>query len=114
MCNYVGGYDVLDASGRYKTKTSQVSLPSRVFVFIDENEDSIEDCVLGMYSPPQDVWLNLPASRHLRGLVLSFMDGHVERWKWKAGVIPFHGLPQAAAPNEVSDLHRLQDATPLP
>lgn len=114
MDGYVGGYDVLDASGRYKTRTSQVAAPSKVFVFIDENEGSIEDCVLGMRPPPEQVWLNLPASRHLRGLVISFMDGHMERWRWKAGVIPFRGLPQTALPQELEDLRRLQDATPLP
>jgi prepilin-type N-terminal cleavage/methylation domain-containing protein/prepilin-type processing-associated H-X9-DG protein len=113
MCNYIGGYDILDATRRYKTRTMQISAPVKVFVFIDEHQDSIEDCVLGML-PPQDVWLNLPSSRHSRGLVLSFMDGHVERWRWKAGAIPYRGIPQAALPSEIADLRRLQAATPEP
>jgi prepilin-type processing-associated H-X9-DG protein len=114
MCNYIGGYDVLDNSGRYKTKTTQVTSSTRVFTFIDEHERSIDDGALAMRSPPETVWLNIPSSRHLRGLVIAFMDGHVERWKWKAGEMPFRGQAVSALPNEVDDLRRLQDAIPNP
>jgi prepilin-type N-terminal cleavage/methylation domain-containing protein/prepilin-type processing-associated H-X9-DG protein len=114
MCNYLGGYDILDNSKRYKTKTSQIVSSSEIFVFTDEHEKSIDDGALAMRSPPENTWLNVPASRHLRGTVISFMDGHVERWKWKAGIIPFRGAPQSALADEVDDLHRLQAATPNP
>jgi prepilin-type processing-associated H-X9-DG protein len=114
ICNYIGGYDVLDNSGRYKTKTSQVTTHSQVFVFIDEHENSIDDGALAMRAPPDQSWLNLPSSRHQGGVVLSFLDGHVERWKWKTGHIPFRGAPAAALPNELADLQKLQDATPPP
>ncbi|MEI2725302.1 MAG: DUF1559 domain-containing protein [Verrucomicrobiota bacterium] len=114
MCNYIGGYDVLDNSRRYKTKTAQVTATARVFTFTDEHENSIDDGALAMFSPPEDSWLNVPASRHLRGTVIVFMDGHVERWKWKVGILPFRGAPQSALPNEVEDLHRLQSVIPTP
>jgi prepilin-type N-terminal cleavage/methylation domain-containing protein len=112
--NYIGGYDVLDASGRYKTRTSQVRNPAQVFTFIDEHERSIDDGALAMRSPPETVWLNIPSSRHLRGLVLTFLAGHVERWKWKTGEIPFRGQAVGALPNELEDLRRLQAALPEP
>ena len=114
LCNYIGGYDVLDNSGRYKTRTSQVSSSSKVFTFIDEHERSIDDGALAMRSPPEMVWLNIPSSRHLRGLVITFLDGHVERWKWKAGEMPFRGQAVSALPNEIDDLNRLQAALPDP
>lgn len=114
MCNYIGGYDILDASRRYTTKTTQISTTSRVFVFIDEHDKSIDDGTLAMRSPPENNWLNLPSSRHSRGVVLSFMDGHVERWKWKAGEITYRGAPQAATGREADDLHKLQAALPDP
>ena len=114
MCNYIGGYDILDNSRRYTTKTTQISSTSKVFVFADEHENSIDDGALAMRSPPENAWLNLPSSRHNRGVVLSFMDGHVERWRWKTGIIPFRGAPQAAIEAEIDDLHRLQAALPDP
>ena len=114
LCNYIGGYDVLDNSGRYKTRTTQVGSSSRVFTFIDEHERSIDDGALAMSSPPETVWVNVPSSRHLRGLVIAFMDGHVERWKWKAGEMLFRGQVVSALPNEVDDLRRLQAALPDP
>lgn len=114
LCNYVGGYDILDASRRYKTKSNQVISPSQVFTFIDEHDKSIDDGALGMRAPPEDVWLNVPSSRHLGGLVIAFMDGRVERWRWKAGGIPFRGAPQSALANEIDDLHRLQAVLPQP
>lgn len=114
MCNYIGGYDILDNSRRYKTKTTQVASTSQIFVFTDEHENSIDDGALAMRSPPENTWLNVPASRHLRGTVISFMDGHVERWKWKVGVIPFRGAPQTALTDELEDLHRLQSVIPTP
>ena len=114
ICNYIGGYDILDNSGRYKTKTSQVTSHSQIFVFIDEHESSIDDGALAMRAPPEQTWLNLPSIRHQQGVVLSFLDGHVERWRWKAGIIPFRGAPAAALPGELDDLQKLQAATPPP
>ncbi len=46
--------------------------------------------------------------------VLFVTDGHVERWKWQAGIIPFRGLLQLALPGELADLSRLQAALPSP
>ena len=114
ICNYIGGYDILDTSRRYKTKTTQVTSHSTVFTFIDEHEESIDDGALAMRSPPDLVWLNIPSSRHQKGLAISFLDGHVERWKWKAGAMPYRGQAVAALPNEVDDLKRLQAALPEP
>jgi len=116
MDNYLGGYDRLDGSSRYRTVASELisPLPARVFVFMDENEDSIEDGTLAMFPPPLDLWLNLPGSRHNAGTTLSFADSHVEHWRWKAGLLPFRGWPQGAQPNELWDLHRLQACIPDP
>ena len=57
--------------------------PSKVFVFIDENEDSIDDAQFLTWPNPDDRWVNLPAGRHDRSGILSFADGHAEQWKWK-------------------------------
>ncbi|HTV40751.1 MAG TPA: prepilin-type N-terminal cleavage/methylation domain-containing protein [Candidatus Sulfotelmatobacter sp.] len=88
--------------------------PSSVFVFIDENSDGILDAEFG--NPPaaspyfeQDVWWDLPSSRHFRGGNLSFADGHVEHWKW---VVPkvWTDYVQPVAPGEMPDYLRVQSA----
>jgi prepilin-type N-terminal cleavage/methylation domain-containing protein/prepilin-type processing-associated H-X9-DG protein len=56
--------------------------PSQVFVFLDENEDSIDDAHFLVWYSPDRRWVNLPADRHHRGAVFSFADGHAERWSW--------------------------------
>ena len=58
--------------------------PSRASVFLCEDEWSIQNGALGILPPdnPAFYWWNLPASRHNRGGVLSFADGHAELWRW--------------------------------
>jgi prepilin-type processing-associated H-X9-DG protein len=58
--------------------------PSRTYVFIDEREDSIEDCVFGvdMHNATAPI-LNVPRSSHNGAGTLSFADGHAELRKWR-------------------------------
>ena len=81
-----------------RQKYSQIGIPgpAQVFVFIDENEQSIYDgefhtaqakasdsiTISGQEDPYPDVWLKLPADRHDQGAILSFADGHAERHPW--------------------------------
>jgi len=86
--------------------------PAGVFVFLDENEDTIEDGVFLLYREPADFWQNGPAHRHSRGANLSFADGHCERWQWKyPNGIQGNGQTAANA-QDLEDLHRLQAALP--
>lgn len=64
-------------------KSDQIQAPSNIFAFIDENAVSIDNGTFGMHplSIANNFW-NLPANRHAKGCNLSFMDGHVEHWKW--------------------------------
>jgi len=57
--------------------------PTKVFVFIDEHADSIDDGHFLTWPKPDDRWVNLPAGRHNQSGTLSFADGHVEQWKWR-------------------------------
>jgi prepilin-type N-terminal cleavage/methylation domain-containing protein/prepilin-type processing-associated H-X9-DG protein len=113
---YIGGYAELDGSRRYKTKGNQLvnPQPAHVFIFIDEDNQSIEDGTLAIRGAPDNTWVNLPGSRHNNGVTLSFGDGRVERWKWKCGGIPYQSRPQAALPNQIDDLRHLQDFVPNP
>jgi prepilin-type N-terminal cleavage/methylation domain-containing protein len=112
---YIGGYDQIDGSGRYKIKGSWLKDPAAtVFVFIDEDNQSIEDGTLAIKGAPDNTWYNLPSSRHNWGPTLTFVDGHVEWWKWQSGNIPYLSRPQAATISQIPDLRRLQAALPSP
>jgi prepilin-type processing-associated H-X9-DG protein/prepilin-type N-terminal cleavage/methylation domain-containing protein len=102
------------------TKFTEVRhpIPSELFVLIDENADTIEDAEFG--NPPvgspyfeQNVWWDMPSDRHNRGANISFADGHVEHWKWKAPKI-FYDWIQPVPPGEMPDYQRIQNAMKQP
>jgi prepilin-type processing-associated H-X9-DG protein/prepilin-type N-terminal cleavage/methylation domain-containing protein len=78
--------------------------PSHLFVFIDEDEGTLEDDQFG-YPIPNDgwypnYWFDMPSNRHNQGANLSFVDGHVEYWRWAVPMIdpvpPGNVVPVAA------------------
>jgi prepilin-type N-terminal cleavage/methylation domain-containing protein/prepilin-type processing-associated H-X9-DG protein len=98
-----------------KSKYSQLLAPTRIFVLIDEHEQSIDDGAMvvasDLYAPP-DMWWDLPADRHNQGCNLSFADGHVDPWHWKSPK-KFTGYQVLAAnPADHDDLYRLRACTP--
>jgi prepilin-type N-terminal cleavage/methylation domain-containing protein/prepilin-type processing-associated H-X9-DG protein len=99
-----------------KTKFSQLINPPPIdlFVFGDEQEDSIDDGALVLGADQygySNKWLSVPADRHSRGCSFSFADGHVSRWRWRAPK-KFAGVLQpAASPEDRSDLYRLKAAS---
>ncbi|MBI2948972.1 MAG: type II secretion system protein [Verrucomicrobia bacterium] len=60
------------------------SSPSRTFVFIDERQDSIQDCYfpVDMLNGPASL-LALPSPYHNGAGTVSFADGHAELRKWR-------------------------------
>ncbi len=87
--------------------------PSQMFVFVDENEYSVDDAdfaVAVVGGPHEGTWWNLPGSRHSKGTVWSFADGHCEYWKWHGtAVLTFNGYYQAADSSD--DLARVLACT---
>jgi len=85
-----------------------------VFVFIDEEHNSIEDGIFGLFRRPMSAWINMPADRHGRMGSISFADGHVSkiRWRW-AKKFKYVDQP-AESPEDLYDLRSLQDMTPAP
>jgi prepilin-type N-terminal cleavage/methylation domain-containing protein/prepilin-type processing-associated H-X9-DG protein len=87
-------------------------VPSDLFVFIDEDEDSILDSQFG--NPPVNsfadgTWWDLPSSRHNQGANLSFADGHVEHWRWRVPKL-FYYYNQPVLPEEIPDYNRVRNA----
>ncbi len=62
-------------------KKSEIANPTGIFVFLDENADTIND---GFFVNQLDnyLWGNLPGSYHNRAANFSFADGHLETHRW--------------------------------
>jgi prepilin-type N-terminal cleavage/methylation domain-containing protein/prepilin-type processing-associated H-X9-DG protein len=88
--------------------------PATVFVFLDENEQSIDDGFFLVYRDPGTTWTNLPSDRHNQGANLSFADGHCERWKWLCPKVYQNSGQNASSAYDLQDLRRLQAAFPNP
>jgi prepilin-type N-terminal cleavage/methylation domain-containing protein/prepilin-type processing-associated H-X9-DG protein len=99
-----------------KNKGSELTRTATIFGFGCENDRSIEDGLFNVCPPGipgSSAWVNLPANRHSRGGVFSFVDGHVEYWKWRPGAqMVFKYRPQNATPEELPDLQRLESCVP--
>ena len=96
--------------GRDFRKQSDISSPSMIFTFIDENPWSIND---GWFicDPTVKVWVDVPASYHNRAGGLSFADGHAEIKKWRdENMINDHGStdinPQNPDPGDLAWLQQ--------
>ncbi len=111
------------------TRTSGIvdPAPAQALVFLDEDENSIQNGALGIRRPAMkqyDYW-NLPGSRHNYGCSLSFADGHAELWRWidsgvrkssqllkKTPADPQGNLPSLPTTAQDRDLQRLQATGP--
>jgi prepilin-type processing-associated H-X9-DG protein len=85
--------------------------PSGLFVFIDVHEDSILDSLFGIPIPGRGYdgnWFDVPANRHGQAANLSFADGRVEHWRWRAPKTVHQNL-QPVREDEMADYRRLQD-----
>jgi prepilin-type N-terminal cleavage/methylation domain-containing protein/prepilin-type processing-associated H-X9-DG protein len=92
--------------------------PSTLFVLIDEDSNCILDAEFG--NPPagspyfeQNVWWDLPSSRHHQAANVSFADGHVEHWRWAVPKV-FIDYIQGVPPAEMPDYQRVQAAMKQP
>jgi prepilin-type N-terminal cleavage/methylation domain-containing protein/prepilin-type processing-associated H-X9-DG protein len=95
-------------------KCSEIRVPTKLFVFIDTDENDIWDSTFGVipYNYPywSDYWLDIPADRHLQGANLTFADGHAEHWKWRASKEPLSLGQPAYCDDDYQDLQRLQQS----
>jgi prepilin-type N-terminal cleavage/methylation domain-containing protein/prepilin-type processing-associated H-X9-DG protein len=92
-------------------KYSEIRVYSSLFVFIDTHENAIWDSTFGVLDAGsywQDYWLDIPADRHQQGANVSFADGHVERWKWRAPKSALWVGAHSSGPEDLEDLRRVQ------
>jgi prepilin-type N-terminal cleavage/methylation domain-containing protein len=67
-----------------KVSDFAVSIPAGIWVFIDEDADSLNDGGLAVGMNTAE-WIDWPGTYHNMGCGLSFGDGHSEVHKWKEG-----------------------------
>jgi len=75
------GTNIFNPEYKQFKRTTEIAQPTRIFIFVDEHPDSIND---GYFLNRVDEleWLDLPASYHNNAATLSFADGHVEMHRW--------------------------------
>ena len=102
--SFIGSYhNMVDISG--------IS-PVDLFTFIDVHEDAIVDSTFGLLQPDVPYWgnhwLDLPADRHNQGANISFLDGRVEHWRWRAPKVFYFWGQSLSGPEDEQDFRRLQ------
>lgn len=88
MSQVIGESSRLPVGGVYSYFTPSdfaVGTASRVFLFLDEHEDSINDgyFLVGNLSTMSYGFSDHPSARHGRGANLVYADGHSEKRKWR-------------------------------
>jgi prepilin-type N-terminal cleavage/methylation domain-containing protein len=87
-----------------KVKLSQLPLPAQIFVLADENETSINDASLVVFTDNNlpNQWWDLPSDRHNQSCSLFFADAHAQLHKWHWPKI-FQSRPQPPANSQDHD-----------
>jgi prepilin-type N-terminal cleavage/methylation domain-containing protein/prepilin-type processing-associated H-X9-DG protein len=67
--------------------------PARHSVFWHEDSRSIDNGAFGIWPYGTDSWWNIPTSLHDKGGTMSFLDGHVEYWKWRGTAVLAASIP---------------------
>jgi prepilin-type processing-associated H-X9-DG protein len=70
-------------------KQGQATRTGLTSVFLEENSASIDNGAIGINGTNlmTQVW-NMPAARHALTCNASFLDGHVEKWRWLGPSMP--------------------------
>jgi prepilin-type processing-associated H-X9-DG protein len=76
-------------------KISSIPRPTRIFVFLDEHPDSINDGYF-INNAYNWEWVDLPASYHNGGANFSYADGHCEPHQWILASTKAPAKPDAA------------------
>ena len=91
--------------------------PSQFLVFMEVHENVIVDSLFGVpqiNSAYDKYWFDVPANRHGEGAVLSFADGHAERWQWRWPKTHTKLLQRVVNDEDLADMRRIQSVTHQP
>ena len=77
----------LDESRQVYLRDSELPAPSRLFVFVDEDPEGINDGMFATIVDPGYDLNDIPTRIHKNSYPLSFADGHAEAFKWYGDAI---------------------------
>ena len=86
----------LDTNHCLFARESAIMKPSELFVFIDEDESTINDAMFVTIMNPAEGLEDQPARRHKTGYPLAFADGHAEVFKFGDDAYVLNQLRNAA------------------
>ena len=78
---FTNSVNVLDTAHRLFRTESSISSPSQLYVFLDEDDSTINDGMFVVYMNPAQGLQDEPSRRHKTGYPLTFADGHAETFK---------------------------------
>jgi prepilin-type N-terminal cleavage/methylation domain-containing protein/prepilin-type processing-associated H-X9-DG protein len=88
MNNWMNGQPFADAANHidtahclFQTESSIVN-PAQRYVFLDEDDSTINDGMFVVYMNPDQGFQDAPSRRHATGYPLAFADGHAESFKF--------------------------------
>ena len=86
--------------------------PAEAVTFLDESIETLDDGDFAVnYTDEKTKWQNSPTVRHGKSGVISFADGHAERWTWRSLNVDQELDTKATGnPNTLGDFQRLQRA----
>jgi prepilin-type N-terminal cleavage/methylation domain-containing protein/prepilin-type processing-associated H-X9-DG protein len=93
------GLNVFSTQCKQYLKLTDVTKPSKTWLFIDEHPDSINDGYF-VTSPDAGNWQDIPASYHNGACGFSFADGHSEIRKWRSRTSKYTAV-QYVYPNQM-------------
>ena len=103
-----------DAYAMECQKQSQVRNPTQAIDFLEENQVSIDNGVIGIFSQTTAGIWNLPSNRHANSGTMTFVDGHAEAWAWKGIVNTLNNKWSALNPVVGSASNQRPDANTNP
>jgi hypothetical protein len=83
--------------------------PANLWVFIDEDEDSINDGGFAVNMTTPTKWVDWPGTYHDYSASIAFADGHSETHKWMDHRTKLRGGQAAASNNEVRNQPNNED-----
>jgi prepilin-type N-terminal cleavage/methylation domain-containing protein len=89
-------------------RTAHATDPARIFTFLDEHPDTLNDGFFMNRLEEAPRWGNLPASWHRDSTSLTFLDGHLEYRRW----LITSGEGSTLRPNVPGGAGGIFDATP--
>lgn len=120
MNSWMNGLALSDTTRTVYTRETEIPSFSKLFVFIDEDPESVNDAFFLVFMNPGSDMNDIPSRTHRTSYPISFADGHVETFKilchdtlaWTPG----GGQPQETSTDGTvnQDIINLRNAAYLP